>query len=210
MRKSFEAHGAVFHEKISTQTSTLTAGPDEQLAKTIEMSTKHETNVTHLQVRSQINEQCLTNSCKPVLEDIGDRSSRGYKFKTKYDIRKQLKGIRASSPLPSFQMQELPTTIVQSSRAQKTLETTNKALLRQALSLTLKLNRLSTENEKSASIINSNNEDIARKFEQVEDSIDDKYKHVCQRLDVLEKVCAEKDKAIELLASKLDTQSRQL
>ncbi|GAN02449.1 hypothetical protein MAM1_0022d01892 [Mucor ambiguus] len=212
MRKCFEANEKIKHEKVPIQTNTSIPESDEQLVKIIELPAKHNANVTNFQIRAKITERCSTNSSKPVLQDSDNKPTRGYKFKTKADLKKQLKKAGVSYPLSPFQMLELSTALLQSNQAQITaaLETTSKALFKNTLSMTLKLNRMSIENEQSVATIDSNNKDIAKKFEQVEGSVESKYKNVCQRLDVLEKESAEKDKIIELLLSKLNTQSQQL
>ncbi|KAL9550657.1 hypothetical protein MBANPS3_004632 [Mucor bainieri] len=210
MRACFEANGTMKQEEVPVQSNTSTSEPDEQLVRIIELpAAKHGTNVTNFQVKSKIHEKCSANPSKFALQDSDHEPARGYKFKTKADLRKQLKKAEVSSPLPPLHILELSTAMLQSNQAQITaaLDTTNKALFKNVLSLTLKLNKLSIENEQSAAIINSNNEDIAKKFEQVEDSIE---KHVYQRLEVLEKKCAEKDRTIEMLMSKLNAQSQQL
>ncbi|KAF1801977.1 hypothetical protein V8B55DRAFT_1444467 [Mucor lusitanicus] len=217
MRACFEANGAYKHEheheQEPNQTSTSSISEtDDKLVKIIKLPANRDTNVTNFQVRSKINEQCPANPSKLVLQDSGNKSGRGYKFKTKADLQKQLKKANVSSPISPFQMLELSTALLQSNQAQITaaLDTTNKALLKNTLSLTLKLNKLAIENEQSAAIIDSNNQDIAQKFDQVEESFEAKYKQVSQRLDVLEKESVEKDKTIASLISKLNTQSQQL
>ncbi|KAL9541095.1 hypothetical protein PS6_010462 [Mucor atramentarius] len=210
MRKCFEANGMVSYE-APAQTSTTTSKSDEPLFKIIEIPPKHNANITNQQVRLKINEQFSRKPSKLVLKDY-DNKARGYKFKTKADLKKQFKKARVSSPFSPIQMLELSTIELQSKQAQIThaLDTTNNFLFKNIMSLSLKLNRMSTEIEQAATTINSNNEDIVRKFEQVENSVDNKYKNVCQRLDLLERESAEKDKAIELLLAKLNTQSQQL
>ncbi|KAL9550656.1 hypothetical protein MBANPS3_004631 [Mucor bainieri] len=203
--------GSISPEGVDIQSS---ADPREQLVRIIKMPAERKSCVANAQVKAtpDTSNQAPATASKTTLQNNSYQSTSGYKFKTKADLEEQFQKAKASSPFSPFHMLEISATLLQSRQAQFAagLDATNKTLMESTLSMTHKLEQLSIEHEQSTAIINSNNVDIAEKFEQVEDSMEMKYNHVCQRLDVLETESAVKDKIIDMLMSKLDSQSKQL
>jgi hypothetical protein len=181
---------------------------DDQLIKIIQKPKGHRNPVTNDRIRYMVNDTCK-NALKNPLHNCSD--TRGYKFKTKTDIRKQFKKAESRSPPTQLEKLEFTNLALQSSQnyIKSGLETTNTFLFKNIIHLTSKISRITLENEKSTNVINHNNQEIEKKFQEIETLIDNGYNDVCQRLEKLEQELLKKDETIELLIAKLNSQSQQ-
>lgn len=183
---------------------------EDHLIRIIQKPRGHRNPITNDGVRCVVNDKCKT-----VLKDSSYNYSdkrRGYKFKTRTDIRKQFKKAESRSPPTQLQKLEFTNLALQSSQnyIKSGLETTNAFLFKNIIRLTSRVNIITLENEQSTNAINYNNQEIEKKFQEVETLVDSRYNDICQRLEELEKESLKKDETIQLLMAKLNSQSQQL
>ncbi|CEP14661.1 hypothetical protein [Parasitella parasitica] len=163
---------------------------------------------------SQVEEMSIARHSNNAINQLGQIVSqgKGYQFKTKADLREQCRRASRNYSPSVAPRQEASNLGLLSNQANHmaAIETMNNSLFANVAQLTERVNQITFESELNTMTMNYNNREVERTFEDVETVLDNSYRDVCQRLNILEKSLGEKDKTIALLAAKVESQGQLL